>query len=101
MNELASLLPFLLYAVTIVVLAALVQRLVDAGDAPSLAGLVSGRSDLPWPRGVQEEEPVRWHIEALRPWRGQRATAVTRMEPDRRCSAVQGFGPRQACPPPA
>jgi len=24
------------------------------------------RSDLDWPRGVQEEEPVRWHVERLR-----------------------------------
>ena len=25
------------------------------------------RTDLDWPRGVQEEEPVRWHIERLQP----------------------------------
>ena len=25
------------------------------------------RTDLAWPRGVQEEEPVRWHVERLRP----------------------------------
>jgi hypothetical protein len=23
------------------------------------------RTDLDWPRGVQEEEPVRWHVERL------------------------------------
>jgi hypothetical protein len=25
------------------------------------------RTDLEWPRGVQEEEPVRWHVDRLRP----------------------------------
>ena len=25
------------------------------------------RTDLDWPRGVQEEEPVPWHLERLRP----------------------------------
>jgi hypothetical protein len=25
------------------------------------------RTDLEWPRGVQEEEPVRWHVERLQP----------------------------------
>ena len=25
------------------------------------------RTDLDWPRGVQEEEPVRWHVERLHP----------------------------------
>jgi hypothetical protein len=25
------------------------------------------RTDLEWPRGVQEEEPVRWHVERLHP----------------------------------
>ena len=25
------------------------------------------RTDLEWPRGVQEEEPVPWHVERLQP----------------------------------
>ena len=25
------------------------------------------RTDLDWPRGVQEEEPVPWHVERLHP----------------------------------
>jgi hypothetical protein len=25
------------------------------------------RTDLDWPRGVQEEEPVRWHVDRLQP----------------------------------
>ena len=24
------------------------------------------RTDLDWPRGVQEEEPARWHVDRLR-----------------------------------
>ena len=65
MNELALLLPILLYALVIVLLTALMRRLIDGDDGPSLASLVGGHQDLPWPRGVQEEEPVRWNVAAL------------------------------------
>jgi len=26
-----------------------------------------GRTDLAWPRGVQEEDPAPWHLDRLRP----------------------------------
>ena len=79
MNELASLLPILLYALVIVLLAALMRRLIDGNDGPSLASLVGGHQDLPWPRGVQEEEPVRWNMAAL-----SRGLSLTRTGLDRR-----------------
>jgi hypothetical protein len=66
MNELGALLPILPYALSVALLAALLHRLAKWSDGPSLAGLVGGHWDLPWPRGVQEEEPVRWNIERLR-----------------------------------
>jgi len=37
---------------------------VDWGDLWPTA--LSSRFDLPWPRGVQEEEPVRWRTELAR-----------------------------------
>ena len=71
MNELAPLLPIVPYALAIVLLVALLRRLAAWNEGPSLAALVGAQPELPWPRGVQEEEPVRWHVEAIRPWRGQ------------------------------
>jgi hypothetical protein len=92
MNELESLPPIVLYALSIAILAALLGRLLDGTDGPSLASLIGGEHELPWPHGVQEEEPVRWHVEALRPWRDQRPAGVTRTALDRPCSV--GPGPR-------
>ena len=66
MNELGALLPILPYAISIALLAALLHRLARWSDGPSLAGLVGGHWDFPWPRGVQEEEPVRWDVQRLR-----------------------------------
>ena len=66
MNELASLLPIVPYAVAVAILALLLRRLAAWNEGPSLAALVGGSRDLPWPRGVQEEEPVRWDLQRLR-----------------------------------
>ena len=66
MNELGALLPIFPYALSVALLAALVHRLAAWSDGPSIADLVSGPRDLPWPRGVQEEEPVRWDVQRLR-----------------------------------
>ena len=42
-----------------------VIRLV-AGDQPlDLTALLGQASTMPWPRGVQEEEPPRWRLELL------------------------------------
>ena len=92
MNELASLLPILLYALVIVLLAALMGRLIDGNDGPSLASLVGGHQDLPWPRGVQEEEPVRWNMAAL----SRRESNLPRSGLDRQAPVVPGFAPRHA-----
>lgn len=66
MNELGALLSILPYALSVALLAALLHRLAAWSEGPSLADLVSGPRDLPWPRGVQEEEPVRWDVQRLR-----------------------------------
>ena len=53
-------------------------------DGASLDHLFRPPSELEWPRGVQEEEPVAWHIERLtQPQRGAATNepAVARREP--------------------
>jgi len=46
-----------------------VTRLIAGRADGSLAELLAMRRDLPWPRGVQEDEPTAWRFEhlALRP----------------------------------
>ena len=39
--------------------------LVDRGDPTTLAGIYGVSIGYDWPVGVQEEEPFRWHVEAL------------------------------------
>jgi hypothetical protein len=63
----------------VVVPAIAFTRWLGGGEGPSLADVLAIPSDPPWPRGVQEEEPVRWHVEALRPARG-RAQAPERAD---------------------
>jgi hypothetical protein len=45
------------------------NRWLGGADGPSLADILALPVDPAWPRGVQEEEPVRWRLEALRPYR--------------------------------
>jgi hypothetical protein len=44
-------------------------RLAGGGDGITLTDVFARPADPPLPRGVQEEEPVRWRLEALRPRR--------------------------------
>lgn len=43
----------------------LVLLRIIAPDGVDTDSLLRLPSDLEWPRGVQEEEPVRWHVERL------------------------------------
>ena len=52
-------------------------RWLGGEEGPSLADVLAVPLDPPWPRGVQEEEPMRWHVEALRPSRGRAGAAET------------------------
>jgi hypothetical protein len=54
----------LLAAIPAIVLT--VRRLLGAGEPLDLASLFPRSWDLGWPRGVQEEEPVRFRVEAIR-----------------------------------
>ena len=48
-------------------LALLLLRIFLIPDGASLEDLIVPRMDFEWPRGVQEEEPVRWQVERLTP----------------------------------
>jgi hypothetical protein len=65
-NEVASLFQAAL-AVALLVVApvVLVRWLGGPGRGWGLADLIRFRSETPWPRGVQEEEPIRWKVELL------------------------------------
>lgn len=45
--------------------AVVLNRLLAEADGPTLADLFAIPVDPSWPRGVQEEEPVRWRPELL------------------------------------
>ena len=101
MIDFASLFWFAAYGAAFLLIALVLRRIARwGGGGTSLADAFGGGyRELPWPRGVQEEEPVRWNLAAL----GRRNPDVSRTEPepDRPLPAAQRFGPRQACPPSA
>jgi hypothetical protein len=51
----------------VVSIAALVVWVSGTRDGVGLEDLFVRPDAMPWPRGVQEEEPVRWRIERLTP----------------------------------
>ena len=53
-------------AFVVALLIAFLARLAFIPNGVSFEDLLR-RTDLDWPRGVQEEEPVRWHVERLHP----------------------------------
>jgi cell division septation protein DedD len=63
-------------SIAVVVLPVIVlDRWLAGAEGSSLADILAIPIDPPWPRGVQEEEPVRWHVEALRPRRDRPGAA--------------------------
>ena len=67
MIDFASLFWFAAYGVaflTIGLVLALVARW--SGDTALAGPFGGGYREAPWPRGVQEEEPVRWDVQRLR-----------------------------------
>jgi hypothetical protein len=95
-NEVASLFQSVLAAALVVVApVVLVTWLGGPGRGWGLADLLRFQSETPWPRGVQEEEPIRWNVELL--GRSAYATGLRQSVPDhpgvpltapiRRCSS--------------
>ena len=94
MIDFASLAWLAVYGATFLGIGLALRHIAGWSDGTSLADMFGGYSDPPWPRGVQEEEPVRWNVAAL-----SRRESSTRTRPDRRCPAVPGFAPRQSARP--
>lgn len=69
MNDLLSIVQILGISTLVVAPAIVINRLLDRSEGGTLADLFAIPLDAPWPRGVQEEEPVRWRVENLRPSR--------------------------------
>jgi hypothetical protein len=65
MDTLVAVAQFVAYVAAIGAIASLVDRLLGDDDTGQ-ATLVTTQFDPPWPRGVQEEEPLRWNVERLR-----------------------------------
>ena len=65
MINVASLFEITASMAMVVAPAVLLNRLLAGADGPTLADLFAIPVDPPWPRGVQEEEPVRWRPELL------------------------------------
>lgn len=55
----------------------LVLLTIIAPDVVDLDSLLRLPADPQWPRGVQEEEPVRWHVELLSRRAKQPATGAS------------------------
>ncbi len=77
------------YIAVVVVPVILLNRWLADAEGPSLAGMFAIPLDPPWPRGVQEEEPVQWRVERLKP----RAAAVERPMPGHAAHPVVEPGP--------
>ena len=58
---------FVIYTILLVVPVILLVRFLAGGDGVALADLFAFPQTPPWPRGVQEEEPFRWHLDRLSP----------------------------------
>ena len=86
--ELAFLIDFVAPLALLVAPPILMARLLAPGTPAALATLFTIPPDPPAPRGVQEEEPVRWRLERLQPRRDEETPQPVR-------HAIPSFGGRQ------
>lgn len=78
-------------------LALVMLRLFVVSDGISLEDLVAPPTEMPWPHGVQEEEPFRWRVEALTPRdRDVRTIDLPMTRPEHATAARAGFGSKPA-----
>ena len=67
MNDPGTLVQNVIWLLALTAAIVLGFRLLAGPNPPGLEGLfTAGPANMPWPQGVQEEEPVRWNIEATR-----------------------------------
>lgn len=91
MTDYATLLQMAATIVLVVAPAVLLNRLLAGDEGSTLTDILAIPIDPPWPRGVQEEEPVPWRVERLaRP--GARPVGEPRLARGER--AVVESGPR-------
>jgi hypothetical protein len=64
-TEFAFLLEIAASTAMIVAPVIVLNRLLAGADGPTLADVFAIPVDPPWPRGVQEEEPLRWRLDRL------------------------------------
>jgi hypothetical protein len=64
-NDFTFLVQFGTAAALIVAPAVLINRLLAGSEGGAFTDLLAIPLDPPWPRGVQEEEPMRWRVELL------------------------------------
>lgn len=68
MIDFASLFWFAVYSAAFLLIAVVLRQVARWSGGTSLAdALGGGYRDAPWPKGVQEEEPVRWNLAAIGP----------------------------------
>jgi len=70
----------------------LLVRWLGNAQGPTLVDILAQPLDPPWPRGIQEEEPVRWRVEAVRPPHQAERSADT-LDPRFARRAVVAVGP--------
>lgn len=67
MIDFASLFWFAAYGVAFITIGLVLRLAAKWSGGTSVAeAFGGGYRDAPWPRGVQEEEPVRWNVQRLR-----------------------------------
>lgn len=76
-NDMSVLLEFAIAVTATVAPIVIIVRLIAGPDTDDGAGIAAGavyrQRDLSWPRGVQEEEPVRWTFKQREPAQEQRS----------------------------
>ena len=66
MIDFASLLWFVAYGAAFLVIGLALRQVAKWSGGASFADPFGGYRDLPWPHGVQEEEPLPWDMTRLR-----------------------------------
>jgi hypothetical protein len=64
-TDFATLIEILAYTALVVAPVVVLTRLVAGDDGPGLPAILGSPPEAPWPRGVQEEEPLPWRLDRL------------------------------------
>lgn len=92
MNSLLLLVEIVAFVALVAAPPILISRFLAGGERSDLSRLFAIPADLPWPRGVQEEEPVRWRTELIDGGPDAIDPASARMDPPREGSQPRYLG---------